>query len=347
MYQKLILLFLLLGLAQTSIVKSQVSDLPSGLIEINKDNIQQLHPLQTLEFETINDIAWSHDGKNLAVATETDVFLYEFGESFSEISHYEFEAYIHSLTLIPHSSLIAINQFLYDTTDFTLIDELDGIIFDTTNNGELLALAVANELQLYDLSAEEIVSSFVVDSISFSACETSCGFSDIAISPNNTFLAFTTAFNDDGILFLEGLENLVSNLDLGYLGLRFSPSESILVSWEGTPGFFGERVILTSVPEETLLGHIEMRGNAAPDFSGSGDLLIVGGVDTDAPNPEEAGGLLAFFDLQDIVKEDNTDLSSAIKLINVDEKIFFTEFSPKNTIIAVGDESGILTLWGI
>ncbi len=316
---------------------------------ITVENVAGIRLLHDIELPPINAISWSGDGNSLAVATEDGVWLYNIvDDSLVEIGQRD---YADRVSFIGDTSLVAADfdhaAIIFDTATLEPVRELAQGFDALSHDGSLYAVEDSNIIRIFSLDTDELVQEIPVTVDK--SCEFSCRIQKIAFSPDGRYIAFSSGVPEveNGIVEIETGQRLAS-IEMGMQGLVFSADGSILALREAQPGYLSRRVLFTDSSTGHALASIVLYGSGdAPAFSQDDRLLVVGGIDDRAPNPDEALGEVYFFNMEAVLKTGEAYRSQFIHMLSFGGWVTATEFSPDNRYVAVGDDRGRFTIWGI
>ncbi|PJF39187.1 MAG: hypothetical protein CUN54_09265, partial [Phototrophicales bacterium] len=149
-----------------------------------------------------------------------------------------------------------------------------------------------------------------------------------------------------------GIVNLLTgqkdtSVEFGTHLIGFNANSTIMASVVDVPGYISRQVLFTDLATGNVLAQMNFFGGTRPAFDRNGDLLIIGGVDDEAPNPDNAFGLLFFFNFADVLISQEVDRTDAIRFESLGHDWpTVTEFSPDYRLLAVVT-GGELSLWGV
>jgi WD40 repeat protein len=209
------------------------------------------------------------------------------------------------------------------------------------HDGSIYAIGGLDAVTAYDLQSGEQLNEFTVEQ--YKECEFACPIHALAFSPDNNLLVFASAVSEveSAIVDLNTGEK-TTPADVGTWELIFSPDNRLIASATGAPGYIPDRLLLTDANTGEAVAVVELYVSSIA-FSRSGELLAVGVYDDDAPNPDEATGLIYFFEIDQLVA--NRDLQPVMTLSTVRPPSAIA-FSTDDKVIAIGD-AGKLLLWGV
>jgi WD40 repeat protein len=295
-----------------------------------KDSSDHLfHTFQLAPWERANAVAFSPNGKILAVASSSGIHLYDI-RTFDEIRFIKTDSWARSIDFSPDGEILAAGIFdnsirLWRTSDGVLLKSFEGhsswvrsVAF--TSDGTILASASDdNTVRLWR----------VVDGTTlYTLSNHTQGVRCIAFSPDDAVLASGT---EDGSIWLwrVGDGTLLNTLE-GHSGwvrtLAFSHDGQALAS-----GAFDSTARLWRIADGTLLHTLE--GHTASvlgvSFSPDDEIIATGSVDTTIGLWHTSDG-----SVQNILKG-HTDF------------IYSVAFSPDGKLLASGSEDNTVRLWDL
>lgn len=302
------------------------ASLPNSGITISPQTINQLKQVAIGNIGMVNDVSFSADGKILAAASESRIYLYN-TITLKELRVIKTDRPITDIAISPDGQILAFAASdgalqLWHISDGTSYGTLEGFGYDVafSPDGQTLAAGMNNgSVWLWNAA----------DGTPLRALEghTSYVFS-VAFSPDGQTLASGSGDNtmrlwrfSDGALLrvFEGHMNLVNSV-------AFSPDGQTLAS-----GSVDNTVRLWNVTDGTLLrtfeGHTSYVNSVG--FSPDGLLLVSGGRD----------GTLRLWDVT------NGTLLNTLKV--QPDNVSSVGFSPDGQMLASGSEDKTLRLWGI
>ncbi len=326
--------------------------LPEHLEEITLDNIEKIQPLLTFSTTHIDDVAWSSDGRYLVASAQDGMWVYDFNDKVIQSKFVKTETSVGKITFIPKSSQFITGMNIYDAATLKVVkprpDKLDYVSTD----GTLYAHADDYSITVYDAQNNEQLRSIPILNAD---CGYACYITDIAFSPDNRYIAFSSAVDnfDNGVVEISTGKMLPIRLD-GVWGLTYSSDGSILAYSYGKAGFpsrDGVRIIDSLTGKEK--SSLQIYGSTnAPIFSRDGQLLVIGGVTDKAPNLDEAYGTLYFFDMKQMKVNTKLTARDAIRSDDTVGWVNSVAFSSDYHLLATGTAfnygpTGQVIIWGV
>lgn len=335
-----------------------MEDLPA-LELITSDNIEQIQLLAKLEIPRATHLAWSSDSNQLLASANEGLWLIKIADMSSEFIE-EAGEFPGIVRFLEHDQEIIVeNRYQLSIIDLAtqkiiksipLSDYLVGISQDgsmyatieldeDTNTGDILA----ERVKVFELQNDTLLHKFPVRFYE-EICNYVCGVS-VSFSPNNSQITISAAVEEVESSFVElgtGTKTIMPKL--GHGNVAYSPDSSFIASTNGIPGYINDRMFIIDAESAEIFKEVEFYSSSAPDFNALGDLLVIGAYDDNAPNPDESIGLVYFFDVEQLLEQ---DISEPIYIFGLAHPPSVVKFSPHSRLIAISEENGQLSLWGI
>lgn len=338
-----VIVFLLASFGQTN----PYPEVHAATEKISAQNVGELQTLDSEDLASINELAWSDDESRLAIATQDGVWLYNVATGTAEqIGEKEFAG---NVSFLGNTTKIAINYnnraIIFDTDTLSQTRQLSSW-FDAISHDGQEYVVVSDAIQLFSTLDDTLISQIPIQ---YSGpCDYACTLQDVAFSENDEFMAFSSGVPEveNGIVNLKTGKKL-SSIQMGVWGLGFNPEGSIIVSTQGELGYLSRSVVFTDATTGQSIADFKVFGASSPSFTDDGQLVVVSGIDDNAPNPDVASGKLYFFDTDVIKSKTNLDASLAIRTDTFSTWIMAAQFSPHSTYLAIGDKDGNFYLQGL
>jgi WD40 repeat protein len=353
MERKMRRIALLLILLFISCVYAQSGQRPA----ITVDNVSLLQVTSTIEIgSAVRAITWSADGKLLAIeSTSAEVYIYSLEtETLTPFEYEGLNTFIRDdtyiqiedartifaiingevLTAIPsHAQAISSDGRMYATLEYT--ESEDAIISET--------------IHIYDSTTHNLIQSVSID-MDERGCVYVC-LPTLYFNPSNDKLVFITYVPDVESAIVDiatGLKTPLNRQDIFSLsGIVFHPDNQIFAATSGSPGYINDAIQLYNFDRGEIVASIDVYASSQPAFSPDGDLIAIGAFDEMAPNPDESTGYLYFFEVSQIIEDGSGDVDSVLYGHWRNSLIADIEFSVQGNFVAVGDDSGVVSIWGI
>jgi WD40 repeat protein len=326
---------------------------------ITADNVHLLQILSTIEIDSpVQSITWSADGNLLAIESTTEeIYVYDFSaEDLTPFVHEGNRAFIEGNGLIRIIS--EDTQSLFDITIAEVLFEVplrgeaissDGTIYATLEYTESEDAITTEIVNIYETTTDNLI-----HSISVNMDERGCVYvclPTLYFNPSNDKLIFITFVPDVESAIVDiatGLKTPLNRQNIfGLSGIVFHPDNQIFAATSGSPGYINDAIQLYNFNRGEIVASIEVYASSQPAFSPDGDLIVIGAFDEMAPNPDESTGYLYFFEVSQIIDNGSGDVDSVLYGHWRNSLIADIEFSPQGNLIAVADDSGVVSIWGI
>jgi WD40 repeat protein len=325
--------------------------LPEHLEEITLDNVDRLVPLATFSTTEIGDVIWSSDGRYLAAAAQDGIWIYHFQDLEIQSSFIKTDEPV-GITFIPKRTQLIAGKTIYDAATLAIVKSRPNNLDVISPDGTLYAHAEDHSITLFDSRNNKQIRSIPIPKAN---CEYACYITDMAFSPDNQYLAFSSSVNDveNGIVEISTGKKVPLLLD-GAWGLTYSPDGSMIAFSRGSPGResrAGVQINNSKTGEE--IGWLSIYGSFnTPAFSMDGQLLVIGGITDKAPNPDEAYGTLYFFDMSQVLPKVKLTAKDAIRSEDAAGWVNSVAFSPDYHLLATGTAfnygpTGQVIIWGV
>lgn len=316
------------------------------LAEITRENISRIQELTSLKMNgKIEAIAWSPTANELAIAVDNSVWIYVIQPSASISEHFQTDHNVSSLEYIPNSPYLAIDNSVYKIPDFRPAYTLPASIYALSTNGKY-ASVVKGKIVIFDYSGQAL-STF--SPILPSGCDYYCNISDLEFSSDGQYLAFSSANPElySGRIDTSDGSFLVP-IEVGYAGLSAQPLGHVIASRIGQPGYLSQAILFSDIETGVAKARLNIYGEySKPIFNKDGSLVAISIIDNMAPNIDEATNSIAFFDMEQVLKNKSLASSAAIYTDPVEQKITDIAYSSDFRFLAVATSSGTIHILDI
>lgn len=336
----------------TNAAENDVQRLPETLEEITLENINRLEPLITIELTGVFDLAWSSDGAFLAVSVSEGVWIYAIQGKEIESHFIKTDELAYSITFIPQSFEFILGDYIYDADTLDVLKIAPEAVDYLSQDGTLYATRNASSITISDFETNEVIHNVP---LSIHSCDYGCGLLDVAFSPDDEYLAFSSQdeLSDSGIIEVATGEKTLFPLQLAW-SMNYSPDGSMIAFSDAQMGYDGRRgiqIINSMTGEKIGFGRVPGANNS-PVFSRDGRLVVVGGTNYTAPNMNNAYGTLYFFSIDQFIENKELEPQDAIRSEISDGWVNGVAFSPDYHLLATGDANihhpdGELIIWGV
>jgi len=325
--------------APTETVTQAATEPPASAVtrKIVATNLREMTPLRTLsgDIAVLQDVEWSHDGAMLATTMGDKVMLWN-PQTGDKLAEFRGEDKTHSVAFSPDGTRLATtwSNRLAITLD-TLTGNPVGNPFRAPNNYGFSDASWSPDGNLIAL-APDYTSVFVwdlrTDSVAYELKRHFNRITSVAFSPDGSLLASS---DRDGKIHLwnvstgEFVASMVDHFDGLVNQIAWSPNGNYLAA-----ATFNKEVVIYDVSTTRVilrLGAVHTDVVNSVAWSPDGSLIASGGLDRSIVIWDTSNGLKLF-------QRDTVDINPRI--------VQRLAFSPDQTMLAVGLESGETTVWG-
>ena len=326
--------------------------LPENLEEITLDNIEGIITLAIFPTTHVSDVAWSSDGRYLAAAAQDGIWVYDFKDKFIKSKFIKKENSYGKITFIPNSSHFISGTDIYDATTLKVVKPRPDNLYYISHKGNLYASYNTNAITISNFQTNKVI---LAVPISIQICEYGCGLLDLAFSPDDKYLAFSSLEEgtESGVIEVATGKKILFPMQLAW-NMNYSPDSSMIGFSVARPGYGGrEGVEIVDSVSGKKIGFVGVSGsNNSPIFSRDGQLLVVGGTNYDTPNLDNAYGTLYFFNMDEFQQEKDVPPEQAIHAEILDDWVNSVAFSPDYHLLATGTAynygpTGQVIVWGV